>query len=197
MLMTMFISYGDNNPQSVLKEAQYQHGIQFTQQLSTQQRRHRGNTMGRESSEGRPTIHTHDLADTICERLACGESMRSISRDPKMPASATMFRWIRDNRGGFREQYEIAKEESADALIEDMLDIADNEAEQTVVGDDGFTEVKAVTQVGVSHARLRVDVRKWAASKLKPKKYGDKIQAEHSGGVGITFNLDYGEKDEG
>jgi uncharacterized protein with von Willebrand factor type A (vWA) domain len=142
---------------------------------------------------GRPTIYTQDLADLICERLANGESMRSVARDKNMPASATMFRWMRSQEG-FRDQYEIAKEESADALVEDMLDIADNGAEQELEIDG--TEIKAVTQVGVSHARLRVDARKWAASKLKPKKYGDKIQAEHSAGTGITFAMNFdGKKD--
>lgn len=30
---------------------------------------------------GRPTKYTKELADTICERLAMGESMRTIAKD--------------------------------------------------------------------------------------------------------------------
>jgi hypothetical protein len=35
--------------------------------------------------------------------------------------------------------------------------------------------------------RLKIDAKKWELSKLKPKKYGDKIQTEHSGE--ITTNV--------
>jgi transposase-like protein len=141
---------------------------------------------------GRPTTYTKDLQDIICERLAAGESMRSISRDENMPACSTMFKWLREHEE-FSEQYAIAKEESADALVEDMLDIADNQVEQPLVIDgkplldDNGKPILIKDAVSVNHARLRVDTRKWAASKLKPKKYGDKIQTEHSGQV--THNM--------
>ena len=41
--------------------------------------------------------------------------------------------------------------------------------------------VKFVDGASVGHAKLRVDTRKWALSKMCPKKYGDKIQQEVSG----------------
>jgi hypothetical protein len=34
--------------------------------------------------------------------------------------------------------------------------------------------------------RLENGTRKWLASKLKPKKYGDKITTEHTGTVGLS-----------
>ena len=46
----------------------------------------------------------------------------------------------------------------------------------------------------VSHAKLRIDTRKWAASKLKPKKFGEKIQQEITPGEGVTFNMSFGAK---
>jgi len=132
---------------------------------------------------GRPTIHTKKLADTICSRLAAGESMRSVSRDEAMPVMTTMFRWLRE-KPEFKQQYDTAKEESADALAEDMLDIADNQVSQPIlvdgkpILDSKGNAIMVKDAVGVAHAKLRVDTRKWAASKLKPKKYGDKIQTE-------------------
>lgn len=112
---------------------------------------------------GRPSTYTEELSDLICQRLANGESLRSVCRDGAMPVASTVFKWMREHTE-FSKQYARAKEESADALLEDMLDIADETDSDNV-------------QV----ARLRVDVRKWAASKLKPKKYGDKLQQELSG----------------
>ena len=125
----------------------------------------------------RPSKYTETLADKICAKLSNGESLRKVCKSTTMPNASTVFRWIRANEA-FCKQYEKAKEESADALLEDMLDIADDaEAESVQV------------------ARLRVDVRKWAASKLKPKKYGDKLQQELSGPDGkelpqsVTINV--------
>lgn len=127
---------------------------------------------------GRPSTYSLELADRICERLAAGESMRSVSRDPDMPVMSTMFKWIREHEE-FSNQYAKAKTESADALVEDMLHIADNEATQELTIDGEKVTVK--DGASVAHARLRVDTRKWAASKLKPKKYGEKIQQEITG----------------
>jgi len=136
---------------------------------------------------GRPTLFTKDLADQICERLADGESMRSIARDDSMPSCSSIFKWIRENIE-FSQQYDRAKVESADALVEDMLDIADNEAGQPLLIDGKplmIDEKPVMTKDGpsVAHARLRVDTRKWAASKLKPKKYGDSLAIGGSGNL--------------
>ncbi|WP_418220670.1 hypothetical protein [Burkholderia cepacia] len=43
---------------------------------------------------GRPTTFSQDTADLICERLAEGESLRSICHDDGMPAQSTVFRWL-------------------------------------------------------------------------------------------------------
>jgi hypothetical protein len=128
---------------------------------------------------GRPSVYSLELADKICERLACGESMRSVCRDDAMPAMSTLFKWLREIPQ-FSQQYEKAKEESAEALMEDILDIADNDVKAPVIVDGepviiGGKVVERVDSAAVSHAKLRVDARKWAASKLKPKKYGDKL----------------------
>lgn len=142
---------------------------------------------------GRPTKYTAKLADKICERLAMGESMRSISRDKKMPCMTTLFRWLRENET-FKQQYAIAKEESADYLTEEMLDIADHQVGSPLLNDDGKPVLDDDGNVilvrdapAVNHARLRVDTRKWYASKLKPKKYGDKLQQEVSGPEGAPL----------
>ena len=151
---------------------------------------------------GRPTDFSMELSDLVCERLAVGESMRSIARDESMPAMSSLFKWLRIHPE-FAEQYDRAKVESADAMSEDCLDIADNIDGSPVLIDgvpvkvDGNL-VKIIDSVSVQHAKLKVDTRKWLMSKMKPKKYGDKIQAEHIGQVGISFDLDYGlQKDLG
>jgi len=114
---------------------------------------------------GRPSDYSEKLAADICERLIEGESLRSVCRDPVMPAISTVMLWI-TKHSAFSEQYEKATEERAAGMFEDMFDIADD------------VEPDAAS---VAKARLRVDTRKWALSKMLPKKYGDKITQEHTG----------------
>lgn len=116
---------------------------------------------------GRPTDYTKDLADNICERLSLGESMREIARDESMPAMSTLFKWRREI-AEFSEQYERAKAEQADAFEDMMLETARTEKD-------------------VQRARLIVDTMKWTASKLKPKKYGDKVDVTSNGESVVQF----------
>ena len=132
---------------------------------------------------GRPTKYTKELADTICERLAMGESMRTIAKDEAMPALSSMFKWLRENKE-FSQQYARAKQESADAMAEDILDIADNGSNDYMEREDGTTTYNGDS---VQRSRLRVDTRKWLMAKMKPKRYGDKIDMT-SGGEKIETN---------
>jgi hypothetical protein len=127
----------------------------------------------------RPSSYTQELADEICAKLAEGISLRTICKADEMPSTQTVFRWIRLH-AEFRDQYARAKEESADALVDEMLDIADD-------GSNDWMAVHNEDNVGyrengeaIQRSRLRVDTRKWIAAKLKAKKYGDKIDHTHA-----------------
>lgn len=91
-----------------------------------------------------------------------------------MPDAATVFRWLR-TKPEFCEQYTRAKDESADALVEDMLDIADEATNDWMEIHDKDNVGYRLNGEAINRSRLRVDTRKWIASKLKPKKYGDKV----------------------
>tara|TARA_B100000795_G_scaffold165404_1_gene124440 strand:+ start:1292 stop:1756 length:465 start_codon:yes stop_codon:yes gene_type:complete len=123
----------------------------------------------------RPSLYTQKKADQVLARLACGESMRSVSRDKAMPSMTTLFKWLRENVE-FTKQYGEAKREAADALFEDIIDIVDNESKESTMVDGIPSQVASSSSV--AHARLRVDARKWVAGKLAPRKYGDKVEIE-------------------
>lgn len=135
-------------------------------------------------SVGRPTKYSQDLADEICSQLADGKSLRSVCLADDMPDKRTIFRWLRTKQD-FCHQYERAKAESADALTDEMLDIADDGSNDWMKrhGKDN-EEYWVVNGEHVQRSRLRLDTRKWIASKLKPKKYGDKITNEVTGADG-------------
>jgi len=129
---------------------------------------------------GRPTIYTQELADKICEKIAQGSSMRKACKDDDMPTISTVFCWFR-TKEGFSAQYAKATEERTEAMAEDILDISDDASldvltEKKIKGPDGkFINVQIENKEFTNRSRLRVDTRKWIMSKMKPKKYGDKV----------------------
>lgn len=44
-----------------------------------------------------------------------------------------------------------------------------------------------VNREAIERTKLRIDARKWMMARILPKKYGDKIQNEHSGSVGVQM----------
>lgn len=111
---------------------------------------------------GRPTDYTKDMADKICEKISGGLSLRAICAEAGMPARGTVYRWLIEN-ADFQDQYARAREKQADYFAEEIIEIADSaEAESAAV----------------SKAKLQIDARKWAASKIAPKKYGDKQEID-------------------
>jgi hypothetical protein len=130
----------------------------------------------------RSSEYTPEIADLICARLASGESLRSVCRDESMPCVATVFNWLR-SQPQFLEQYARAKEESADALADEMLEIADDGTNDWMKRHTKDDEDAAWVVNGehIQRSRVRIDTRKWLASKLKPKKYGEKIDHTHTG----------------
>lgn len=124
---------------------------------------------------GRPTDYNDQVADLICERLADGESLRSICADEAMPSKATVFRWLGKHKA-FQDQYARAREEQAESFADEMVAISDErETKIIMAGEDEAVVVFDAT--AVARNRLRIDARKWVASKLKPKKYGDRLDS--------------------
>lgn len=128
-----------------------------------------------QKATGRPTLYSPELSDRICGQIAQGYSLRTITKAKSMPCMATIFSWLRTNKP-FLEQYEKSKQEQADAMAEEMLDIADNGTNdwmEKTNEETGETYGWKVNGEHIQRSRLRIDTRKWLASKLKPKKYGE------------------------
>jgi hypothetical protein len=128
----------------------------------------------------RPSSFTEEMGDEICRRLIEGESLRSICASEGFPAQSTVCRWLANNET-FRKQYAHARELQADALFDEVLDIADNGTndwmQRNGEGDEGW----ALNGEHIQRSRVRIDARKWMAGKLRPKVYGDKLNLEGAG----------------
>lgn len=123
------------------------------------------------------------VADQICGRMAEGETLRQICRDPAMPARSTVYRWLSRNPS-FADQYAQARECLVEHWADEIIDIADDGTTDyvTKVGRNG-TEYEAVDQEHIQRSRLRVDTRRWLLSKLNPGQYGDHVEHHHAGEV--------------
>ena len=75
--------------------------------------------------DSRSAGYSAEIAETICERLANGESLRAICAHPAMPAKATVFRWLAANQE-FRRSYAFARQCQAQDLAFEILEIADD-----------------------------------------------------------------------
>lgn len=116
---------------------------------------------------GRPPMPlTDEMADRLCDWITDGGSLRGFCDLDDTPSKATVLKWLAAN-DNFATRYARAMESRADHYADDIVAIAD---EALPAGDDGKIDSAAVQQ-----QRLRVDARKWVASKLRPQKYGDKL----------------------
>jgi hypothetical protein len=123
---------------------------------------------------GRPSSYTDEMAQVICDRIASGESLRKICESSGMPNKKTVLAWLKnENNSQFRTHYAQAREEQADFYAAEIVEISDDGSNDTYTDDDG--NVRTNSEV-VARSRLRVDARKWYASKLAPKKYGDRME---------------------
>lgn len=127
---------------------------------------------------GRPSDYTPELAEVICIRLSEGESLRSICSDEGLPSKQAVLRWLARNEE-FRAQYVRAKELGAEAIAEEMFDIADDASNDWMERHGENSEGYQLNGEHVQRSKLRIDTRKWYLSKIMPKKYGDKLDMNH------------------
>ena len=129
----------------------------------------------------------------ICEKISDGASLRSILKE-KQPFSRSTFYEIVSENKDIADQYARAMVERQEALFEEILTIADTPCEgvETIEGSSGVTIRKADM---VLHRRLQIEARKWNLSRMNPKKYGDKVDVNHSGEISdkkitVKYNSD-------
>lgn len=120
----------------------------------------------------------------LCEAMADGANLTDWCRAMDF-AYTTVFRWAADDTER-ANLYARARSDRADKLADEII----------AISDDGFNDTykDAKGNVVIDHdvvarSRLRVDSRKWLASKLRPGSYGDKITTEVSGPGGAPIAI--------
>lgn len=127
---------------------------------------------------GRPTTVDHALCTRIFERMIVGgESLRSICRDDDYPAIGTFLRWVSADKA-LREQYDMAMQLRAEKHMEELIDIADNASNDWMEANGQDSEGYRLNGEHIQRSRLRIDARKWVASKLLPR-FAEKVDLNH------------------
>lgn len=118
---------------------------------------------------GAEPVYSRQIAEDICDRLAAGESLRRICREPGMPDEKAVRKWAHEDseRGrAFGPQYARARTIGYERLVEDLLEIADD---RSFIGSPDANAM-------VQQQRLAFEARRWLLSKVFPKLYGDKVE---------------------
>ena len=140
------------------------------------------------AKRGGQTEYTPEIAQSILERIAAGESLNQICKTDGMPAKSTVCLWVLDDREGFADQYAKARQLQAQLLADEIFDIADDSTNDYMLRQSKSGEdYETVNPEVIGRSRLRVDTRKWYLSKVLPKIYGDKVVQEHAGA--LTVNI--------
>jgi len=126
---------------------------------------------------GRPITWTDEKKQTaitiILEQIGEGKSVRAIldhADREVLPSWPTFNEWMKEDET-LVKQYARVCEMRADKIFDEILTIADDGSNDTYTDDEGNTYTNHDV---IARSRLRVDARKWALSKMNPKKYGDK-----------------------
>ncbi|MCK1742216.1 hypothetical protein IVA80_15430 [Bradyrhizobium sp. 139] len=124
----------------------------------------------------RPSEYSPEVVDAICDRMVNGQGLLKICADEGMPGRVTVYRWLASNPE-FRKRFAEAREALMDFYAEQILTIAFDESGDVILdqGKDGKTSAVA-NHAKVQRDRLKVDTLKWTASRLFPKRYGDKME---------------------
>ena len=117
-----------------------------------------------------------DFKSRILEETSQGASLSQIMAQKGYPKRNTVYKWLTEDET-FANKDAQAREERADKIFEEMIEIADTVELGDTIEDDGKRTTKRTGDM-VQHRKLRIDTRKWILSRMNPKKYGDKASVD-------------------
>lgn len=137
------------------------------------------------------TEYSEELMDKIFDEISGSTFglVHILKRIEGAPVPSTFFKWLTE-KPGLSEKYARAKELQAEYMADEMLQIADDGTNDFMTIVKGDQEYVVENKEWTSRSKLRVDTRKWLASKLLPKKYGDRqdINMHHSVNDGAVID---------
>jgi len=127
---------------------------------------------------GYTASETEMMFRKVIKDVASGASVRSACKKDGTPSIDTFYKWLEKDKSK-AERYARATEKRAEAIFEDILNIADENHKD--VYEDPETGQERTDHDVIQRSKLRVDSRKWVLAKMMPKKYGDKLDVTSDG----------------
>lgn len=122
----------------------------------------------------RPSDYNNEIVNKVCEQMSLGNSLKRICEADDMPSISTVFSWLHSHKE-FLDKYEQAIQERTESQHEMLLDLGDE-----AINLAQNVDFKASNAV-VSAVKLKADNMKWVMARMKPKKYGDKVDYTTNG----------------
>jgi len=119
----------------------------------------------------------------ICMMIADGSSLRQACANTNTHKS-TFFLHIGKNTEA-ADHYTQAVNTRTEGQIDEIIEIADDKSEDFISTEHGVSP----NSTNVQRDRLRIDTRKWIASKMRPQKYGDAVKIKHADHKGDKMEI--------
>ena len=126
-----------------------------------------------------------ELIEAILDHILYGK-MSLVKACQKENLSDGLFHMWMKNDAALQEKYTHICEIRWLSLADEIFDVADDNSNDDVYTDDGK---RAANNEWLSRSRLRVDTRKWFLSKVLPKIFGDKIEVDNKGELGLNITV--------
>ena len=136
--------------------------------------------MSQDTSTKTPTF-CEDTALAVCEALMNGHTLVDIEQCDGMPSRSTLFRWLKQVPQ-FERDYARARELQAEFYADEMVRLS-RAAREATLKERGQDKVDPGR---VQALKLQVDALKWLMAHRAPKKFGHKVELEHSGDVSLS-----------
>lgn len=131
-----------------------------------------------------------DVADDLCEWMADGKSLKSwvehnaaddgIRVKGNRVSARVIYRWLATVET-FAATYASAREDRADTLVDEMIEIADNATDDAYVRYVDGKPYAAIDGKAIRRADLMIKTRQWIAEKMKPASYGNRLDVTSGG----------------
>lgn len=119
--------------------------------------------------------------EAICMQIEEGFSLREIFRMEGQPMCRQTFYKLMNEKQSRVDRYARATEIRAALIFDEMLEIADDGTNDYMTITKGDMQYNVEDREVTSRSKLRIDARKWILSKMNPKKYGERVDLQHSG----------------
>ena len=116
-------------------------------------------------------LYSPEIVAALLARISLGEPLSKACKHKGMPSTRTVNDWI-NNYPEFKAEYEAARDEGADEIAMEMLEISD---------------IVAPDRDAVAKANLQVNTRKHLLGCWHPGRYGPKVQADVTGNFNVTI----------